>query len=176
MAMLQSVRSSSAQIDMIEAAARTKITDDAEIEIFQAVMLLARKGAQRRHQVAHHIWAHSDQLPTALILIDPAAYADIFVRLQNTRGPAIAAEDEDSTGQPDSRRCFIYRKKEFEEILTHFRAIARATTFLIHYIQPDPRRKARAYGWLINEPLIQEALREHRAARPKRKSPRLRGR
>jgi hypothetical protein len=160
MAMLQSVRSSSAQIDMIEAAARTKITEEAEIEMFQTVMLLGRKGAQRRHQVAHHIWAHSDQLLNALILIDPAAHADIFVRLQDTSTTTSALEDE-SIGQPDPRRCFIYRKKEFEEILTHFQAIARSTTFLIHYIQPDRRRKQRAYDWLINEPMIQAALKSN---------------
>jgi hypothetical protein len=175
MAMLQSLRSSSAQFDMIEAAAKTKITDETEIEMFQAVMLVARKGAQRRHQVAHHIWAHSDQLPNALILIDPAAYADIFVRLQEVPTPSGIVEDE-SFGQPDSRRCFIYRKNEFEEILTHFQVISRSTTFLIRYIQPDRRSKDRAYGWLTGEPMIQEAVKAIRAARPKPKSPRLRGR
>jgi len=55
-AMLQAVRSASAQMDMIEAAGKIKLIDP-ELEMFEAVVRLARSSARKRNNVAHHIWA-----------------------------------------------------------------------------------------------------------------------
>ncbi|MHC2837927.1 hypothetical protein [Bradyrhizobium diazoefficiens] len=77
-AMLQTVRSASAQMDMIVSAGKIKLIDP-ELEMFEAVVRLARSAARKRNNVAHHIWAFCDELPDALLLVEPVAYLDIFV-------------------------------------------------------------------------------------------------
>src|SRR5262245_10415661 len=54
-AMVQALRNSSAQLDLVKAASESKLYDP-ELEVAQAVIYLARKCATKRHLVAHHVW------------------------------------------------------------------------------------------------------------------------
>src|SRR6267154_1718555 len=81
MAMIQAINSASAQLDMIEAAGLVKLTDQQHLEIFRAVMRLARKAAKKRHPIAHHVWAFSMEMTDAILLVEPSAYQEMFVKL-----------------------------------------------------------------------------------------------
>jgi hypothetical protein len=170
LAMLQAVRSSSAQFDMIEAAAASKLHDP-ELEMFEAVIAIARKTATKRHHIAHHVWAHCDALPNALILVDPAAYLDIFVRLQKIDPRTDRIRPDDPVVQPNAKQCYVYRERDFTEIIEELKIVARCTTFLINYLHPQHSARARIYTWLCNEPSIQTVLKKIRASRPKPKAP-----
>jgi hypothetical protein len=77
MAMIQAIRSASAQMDVIEAAGSVKLTGQ-HLEIFKAIIRLARKAAKKRHPIAHHVWAFSMEMVDAILLVEPSAYLEMF--------------------------------------------------------------------------------------------------
>jgi hypothetical protein len=169
-AMLHAVRSSSAQMDMILAAGWAKLFDP-ELEMFEAVIQLARTASKKRNTIAHHVWAYSHDLPNALLLIDPEAYSDMFVELQRTFG-----SEEPTAGwfplDNDKSRTLVYRKNDFLEIITELKIVARSTTFLINYLEPRHAARDYMYRKLCNEPLIDAALTSIRKSRLPRPAPR----
>ncbi len=167
-AMLQAVRSASAQMDMIEAAGKIKLIDP-ELEMFEAVVRLARSSARKRNNVAHHIWAYCDEMPEALLLIEPVAYLDIFVAVSEAnRNPKFETLNQ-SRFEPDNSRILVYRESDFTEIIEELKSIARRTTFLINYLHLENPGRDRMYSLLWNEPLIPsavKAIRKNRASIP----------
>lgn len=163
-AMLHAINSASAQIDMIRAAGSAKLYDPA-LEAFEAVMKIAGTAAKKRHPIAHHVWAYSVELPDALLLIEPEAYTDMFVQLQEMR-------KQPRTGwiilEADKTRTMVYRENDFRQIIEEFKSVSKCTTFLINYLEPNHAARDQMYRWLCSEPLIDAALislRTHRQPR-----------
>jgi hypothetical protein len=171
-AMLHAVRSSSAQMEMILAAGWVKLFDP-ELEMFEAVIQLARVASKKRNAIAHHVWAYARELPDALLLIEPEAYSDMFVELQRTFGG-----EEPTAGwfplETDKSRTLVYRNNDFLEIIAELKIVARSTTFLINYLEPRHAARDYMYRKLCNEPLIDAALisiRKSRLPRPRPQPP-----
>jgi hypothetical protein len=166
-AMLYAIRSSSAQIEMVLAAGSVKLFDP-ELEIFEAVIQTAKTVAKKRNHIAHHVWAYTTELPEALLLIEPEAYSDMFVELQE-------AFKLPSAGwtflHPDRERTWVYRENDFLQIITDLKTVARCTTFLINYLQPKHIARDRMYSTLCSEPSIDAALLSIRKNRPPRPAP-----
>ena len=161
-AMIQAVRSATAQMDMIEAAGAAKLQDP-ELEVFEAVLRLARRAASKRNNVAHHIWAYSPDLPEALLLIEPPAYLELFVAVSAAiRDPNVPPPDN----QPDRTRTFVYREQEFLEIISEMKVVARCTTYAINYLHGQHPARHRLYAQLFAEPLFETAVLAIRKARP----------
>jgi hypothetical protein len=155
-AMLYAVRSSSAQMDMILAAGWAKLFDP-ELEVFEAVIQIARAAAKKRNAIAHHVWGYSEELPEALLLIQPAAYSDMFVELQNS------LNSPDYSGgwimlHTDNERTLVFRENDFREIMSELKTVARCATFLINYLEPKHAARDQMYRMLCDEPLIDAAL------------------
>jgi hypothetical protein len=166
-AMLYAVRSSSAQLDMILAAGWAKLFDP-QLEIFEAVIQAARSVGKKRNIIAHHVWGYTVELPEALLLIEPEAYSDVFVELQN----AFKSPDAGWTIlQADNERTLVYRENDFHEIITELKTVARCTSFLINYLQPKHIARDRMYSMLCSEPLIDAALISIRKSRQPRPAP-----
>ncbi len=95
--------------------------------------------AKSRHAVAHHVWAYTNELPDALLLVEPEAYSEIFVNLQKAR-------EQQPTGwimiHPDRSRTMVYRDGDFRQTIENLRAVAKCTTFLINYLDA-----ASLVGW-----------------------------
>ena len=155
-------------MDMIEAAGKIKLMDP-ELEMFEAVVRLARSAARKRNNVAHHIWAYCDEMPDALLLIEPVAYLDIFVAVSEAnRNPKFETLNQ-SRFEPDNSRILVYRESDFIEIIEELKSIARCTTFLINYLHLENPGRDRMYSLLWNEPLIPsavKAIRKNRASIP----------
>jgi hypothetical protein len=167
-AMFYAVRSSSAQMDMILAAGWAKLYDP-ELEIFEAVIQAARSAARKRNAIAHHVWGYTTDLPEALLLIEPEAYSDIFVAIQDVlKWPP---GDRWDRGQIDASRTWVYRENDFLEIIAELRTVARCTTFLINYLHRSHAARDQIYSWLCNEPLIHAALSAIRKSRQPRRPP-----
>lgn len=169
-AMLQTVRSTSAQMDMILSAGKIKLMDP-ELEMFEAVIRLARSAARKRNNVAHHIWAHCNELPEALLLVEPAAYLDIFVAVSEANLDPRFETLNKSRFEPDSSRILVYRETDFVEIIEELKSIARCTTFLINYLHPEHPSRDQMYSLLWNEPLIEPAVKAVRKSRPSAPEP-----
>ena len=165
-AMLHAVVSSSAQMDMIEAAGRAKLFDP-ELEIYEAVIKIARAAAKKRNAIAHHVWGYTDELPEALLLIEPEAYGEIFVELQQVlKSPTPGLR----VPQINSAQTMVYRENDFIQIVEEFKTVSKCTTFLINYLEPRHSARDQMYRHLCSEPLIDAALktlRKDRVHRPK---------
>jgi hypothetical protein len=167
MAMMQAIRSSSIQFDLVEAAASNKLFDPA-LESFEAVLAIARRAASKRHKIAHHLWAYCDELQDAVILVEPSAYRDLFVK---------AATEENHTGSwllyPAVTDCFVYREKEFQEILDEIETVSRSVTLFSNYLLLSQGSSIRdnTYRMLCSAPEIQTALSKIRANRPMKVAP-----
>ena len=154
MAMMQALRSSSAQFDMIEAAASNKLYDP-ELEAFEAVMKIVRRAASKRNKIAHHLWAYCDELQDAVILVEPSAYHELFVKAATRSNPA-------GTWllYPNVRNCLVYREKELQEVLAELEVVSKSITFLANYLMLPTGSSIRnnTYKMLCNAPEISDSL------------------
>lgn len=169
MAMLEAIRSSSAQFDMIRAAADAKLIDP-ELETFQAVLKMAGSAANKRHEIAHHVWAYCEELPDALLLVEPSAYHDIFVAVQDIMRNPNSRHADDPRLEPDNQRTRVYRENDFLEIIAEMKVVAKCTTFLINYLHGQHPARAEIYNWLSAEPAFQTALIAVRASRQRKEA------
>jgi hypothetical protein len=60
------------QTAALTAAARAALTQD-QFEVFSAAIAVANSVQKQRNKLAHWIWARSDQVPNALLLVNPKA-------------------------------------------------------------------------------------------------------
>jgi hypothetical protein len=158
MAMLQAIRSASAQMDMIEAAGSSKLSGE-QLEMFDAIIRLARNAAKKRHPIAHHIWAFSMDMVDAALLVEPAAYLEMFVTLSTSETAALLSLD--------NKRIMVYRERDFQEIIEEMKVVLRCidgVTFILHGPHNAPPQ---TYARLSAEPLFQEALKWTRKNRPR---------
>ena len=180
MDMVYTLNSTGVQLDMIEAAAERQLFDP-ELELFQAVLYLARKCAKKRHRVAHHVWAYSDDLPNALILIDPSAYVEVFVKLQIPRDISDTsflqrmsqeiAKLAQAGEHYDLDRCFVYRENDLKAVIDEMAIVSRCTTLLINYLNPSHAARDQIYSLLALQPGIDAALSNVRKNRPRKPIP-----
>jgi hypothetical protein len=151
-AMLGSLRSSSAQIDAVAAAGKAKLKGR-DLELFEAVIMITRSAAKKRNMVAHHIWAYSSDLPDALLLVDPRAYANIYVDLHTS----IATKTLRPTKMhPPAENVLVYREKDFSEIIDELHAVIRCVVFASFHL--DRKASGDFYDDLCAVPLLAQAL------------------
>lgn len=152
-AILSSLRSSSAQIDALAAAGRTKLSGR-DLELFEAVIMIVRSAAKKRNLIAHHIWAYSDDLPDALLLVEPKAYAQIHVKFQTSL--ATKTYGGSDTLHPSPEHVRVYRKQDFEEIVREIDTVN--DSVLITCFHLDQNIENDFYDELCSEPLVARAL------------------
>ena len=70
LAMFATLEAQHLQFRAIEAAARAAL-EEKEYDVFRATMSVARSVQTPRNQLAHWVWAHSPELPDALLLAEP---------------------------------------------------------------------------------------------------------
>ena len=122
-AMLNAITSASAQMDMIEAAAWAKLFDP-DLEAFEALIKIARAAAKKRNAIAHHLWGHCEDLPDALLLIEPEAWTDISVKFQEALYST--ARSQTITFQPDPEQVSVYRENDFLQIIEELKTALNA--------------------------------------------------
>jgi hypothetical protein len=167
MAMLNAVTSTSAQMDMIEAAGGAKLFDP-DLEIFEAVIKVARGAAKKRNAIAHHIWAYSEELPDALLLVDPEGQGDLSVRIQEAMYST--AKTTTLTLSPDLEWISVYRENDFRQIVDELKTLVECVQLLILYLHRITAHD-QIYRKLCSEPLIDAALQSIRKNRPPRPRP-----
>jgi hypothetical protein len=158
MAMLQAIRSASAQMDMIEAAGASKLSGE-KLEMFDAIIRLARNAAKKRHPIAHHVWAFARDMVDAALLVEPSAYLEMMV--------AHSTAERAFVPKLDNARVMVYRDRDFHEIIEEMKVVARCidhVTFILSARLPEPHE---TYARLSAEPLFQEALQWTKKNRPR---------
>lgn len=106
-AALQAVKNQDAQKAMVFAAVRASVDVD-HAAVFEAAVNSTNRSRTVRHQFAHHYWGISDDLPNALILLDPRdLHVEIATRLQ--------LQIRKHAGQEDRTRMFVWRQQDVDE-------------------------------------------------------------
>jgi hypothetical protein len=158
-AMLQAINSASARIKAIECAGQIKLKGQ-ELEVFEVVMWMAKKAAAHRHPIAHHIWAFCQELPDAVLLVEPSAYIGIFVALATTDGPGTLHE-------PDKRLVKVYRERDFQDAILEMKTVANCLDKAMWILNGRHPVSPQTYAELSAEPMFREALKAIQKARPR---------
>lgn len=69
-AMLQALASSEGRLAAMRAAAKHVLSDE-DYQLLEAVLKVTKPSRERRNQFAHHLWGYAEELPEALLLMDP---------------------------------------------------------------------------------------------------------
>lgn len=159
-AMYQAISSAEARRAALLAAAKSRLTDQGDFGLFQAVVSTARHAARLRNSFAHHIWGDSDDIPDALLLAPP----EEFVRLSVDAGarPRLHPGFRRSldTKHIDRSNVYVYRRADLDEALevaggaiTRVRAL---DVWLQSIDTPAPNLRVRAQ--LSQSPPVEQAL------------------
>ncbi|MGN8547631.1 hypothetical protein ACQPTN_23810 [Bradyrhizobium sp. 13971] len=119
---------------------------------------MARRVAQKRHPIAHHIWAYCDELPDALLLIDPAASLQAFVEISKSLNKTSALDANNPLFEPDSNRIMVYREKDLSSIITEMKTVAMCISHMINLVHGHHPAPHQMLDLLNLEPLFQAAL------------------
>jgi hypothetical protein len=168
-AMLSSIRSSSGQFDAVAAAGSAKLYDP-DLELLEAILLVARGAAKKRNAIAHHIYGYSEALPEALLLIEPEAYAEVFVTINKSTAGGLKLPSFGPI-MPDKRRTFVYREADFREIISEFKTVAKCVVLASLHLDPKVGKPDVFYTEVCAEPLIGAALTRVRNSRQPRPKP-----
>lgn len=165
-AMYQSLVSGEARRAALYAAAKAAVPQ--HLNLIIATIQSTKVSREERNHFAHHIWAISEQLPDAMILVDPATLTepDVKLRAMAEKGllkPTITPVGNlnriDFPPMPvlDRSKMMVYREKDFKDAATNaetcsvvFQALMRAT----NRTAPDEQERQ----LLLGEPRIARAL------------------
>lgn len=171
---------------MIVAAAKAALSAD-DSESLEAIMSVVRTQIDHRNKFAHWLWGACEQVPDALLLVDPRYLLGHARRLQQVRRDIAATKEEFeeiiNAMNFDFDRIYVYREADFKSILHDFRETEGIVNAFASIIDPTvtelderlavltPRRETiveKARLRLSNQRLFAEALGRLRNKRQKR--------
>jgi hypothetical protein len=151
------------RVQALAAAAPKTISLEHE-QIFDALIFLARAATKKRDRLAHWLWTYSEQVPEALLLIDPR---DLLPQFTHRIIKALAGQkttEEDA--QISKNLIWVYRPIDLIEIhteLSHLRNLIAAFNKMV-LLESNVSEQYKLYYALSHEPLIQEYVSRQRAA------------
>lgn len=116
-AVFASIRSQSGQRDAIAAVLPTAFGDDRDKQdLVLAALDVFSRASKVRNRVAHWVWGYSPEIPKAVLLGDPQAFAAVSVESKEF------LETQHAGGIPalphvDHNRIFIYEAQDFEDAI-----------------------------------------------------------
>jgi hypothetical protein len=159
-AVFLSIRNSRAQREALTAAAQIGLKDR-ELEMFSAIAILYQSLDSQRTDLAHGLFAISEDLPDALLWIDAKYFTDYHVKSWAVASKGLLgqiAKDAESEGKLRSE-FFVYRKEDFlslrDEINDFWGAVFRFGMFLRMPANPLAKQE---FQKLYTLPPIQRAL------------------
>ena len=121
------------------AAAATVVLNPNETLILAALQKIDKTNKLTRDSIAHHTWGHCDQLPDALLLIDPRATV------------TDAATDRDNT--------LVYDENDFRALIKANQKLCSLVMQFSHaFRERDVVERTSKFGELLASPEIQERL------------------
>jgi hypothetical protein len=180
-AMFYALTSSTGQADAIGAAAERVLgIGSNELDLFEIVMYQAKNAASHRNRFAHWAWAYCDELPDALLFIDPEALMAHDIADTRRQAPQ---DGRHLAGSLDRSRIFVYRGKDLNEAIAELGEASYCMAQFKMILSPSVRAGEAAewrdhiYRHLLTRPVIAEALsrlRERRKNDPKARPSRRR--
>jgi len=165
-AMYQSLVSGEARRAALYAAAKAAVPQ--HLNLIVATIQSTKASREERNHFAHHVWAISEHLPDAMILVDPATLTEPDVKLRALAEKGLLKPTITPVGNvnriqfppmpvPDRSKMMVYREKDFQDAATNaetctevIKTLCRAT----HRTQPDEAGRQ----LLLREPRIARAF------------------
>lgn len=122
----------------------------------EAVWRATKKSRQQRDKFCHHVWGYSQDMPKALLLMDPSVVVDTNVSYRQrvsdngNGGGVIMPKDYDRT------KIFVYREVDFER--AHKEAAKASWLFNLLYYAVGVRGNERGRQQLLREPEFRQAV------------------
>lgn len=115
-AIFATIRSPQGQRDAMRAVVDAALADQAERDIIFAMLSVYDAASGLRNRVAHWVWGHAYDLPNAVLLANPTAYADFQSRIASW---SLSAREDPMKASPppalDYRQVFAYEQSDFDE-------------------------------------------------------------
>jgi hypothetical protein len=134
----------------LSAAAEIKLQQEFK-DVFQAVMTLVRRVAKDRNKLAHWCWATSQEMPDALLLVEPEWKTAFTAGMQHVQY---------TSHGPSLDHIYVLRLSDAQDILKRMievRDYAGRITGTIWKITPLDKRMT-FLAALSNEPPVRDAL------------------
>lgn len=149
-AMFDALNADSTKRAALNAAAGAVLTDP-QLEVFEAVIKTATSAQKPRHKIAHWIWGSCSELPTALLLANPAYLRrqDIERELVANMGPAEIQEwveqrktpDFDALYEPNKNEILVFDLAELAGVASSLVDAGLALFYFRYYLSPEKPNK-----------------------------------
>ena len=96
-AMFDSIPATRAKVKAIKAVARETLSNREDNDLLDSIFKLYASAAKSRNNLAHHIWGTLDELPKALLIVDPTGI-NALSRLNQKYSPLGGLKDYGKTG------------------------------------------------------------------------------
>jgi hypothetical protein len=119
-AMYVALTSSASQRAALRAAAEVALTGE-RLDVFDVVMRLSDVALKDRNVFAHWVWAYIDELPDALLFVEPEALIEHNIN-PKSRSLQIGGPRTLTNDQIDFSRVTVYRQKDLSQSVDRLQA------------------------------------------------------
>jgi hypothetical protein len=140
------------QFRAIEAAAKAAL-EEREYDVFRAAMSVARSVQTPRNQLAHWVWAHSPELPDALLLAEPKSAKDGDREFT----PALESGETDSEkisalNTFDPAHVQVYREGDLQRARNDLEQAVQITFLTVVYLDGTFKGRIKPLPWTHSTP------------------------
>ena len=161
LAVLKTLRSSSAQDQAIDAVAAEKLSGD-ELRLFRAVIDVVRKKRKKRNQLAHSVVFQTPDLADHWILVDPVDFNSAWYDFFAGKGHLPA-----QTYKEFAKKAIVFSNNDFDDIAREFDRLTDCLIWLLALATPNHKDRQEAIAKLRTDPDVSAALRKQKKpARP----------
>lgn len=159
-AMFNALLSAAAQMAALRAAATSVLgAASREHELFGVVIDEAARAAGHRNRFAHWCWAHCDELPDALLFVDPEELMEHDMKRGGTEAPF---DGHALLGELDRSRILVYRERDLKAAVADLQEASYSVSHLRYLIAVRGVAASpvldQLYRDLTTRPKIAEAL------------------
>jgi hypothetical protein len=156
-AVFLSIRNSRAQRGALTAAAEIGLSGR-EFEMFRAIEIVYQSLDNQRTDLAHGIFAVSDDLPDAILWIDSKDFAkhnlDFWTELRSRENPLAPLQADEKV----RAALFVYRTDDLVQLRDEIKEFWTAVFFFMHYLRMPLDINEADFQKLYTFPQIQRAL------------------
>lgn len=156
-AMFAALTSTQAQMAALRAATDS-LVQPREMEMFEIVVSFVGSALKERNRVAHWLWAHSPELPDAILLVDPAESLERQVALTEVFHELADVPPVPGRLGYDRTKIMVYREHDLLGIVDRLERAQWFSDLFRNLANPQNLQPDRIYALLAAEPEIATAL------------------
>jgi hypothetical protein len=148
------------QFKAIEAAAKAAL-EEHEYDVFKATMGVARSVQTPRNQLAHWVWAHSAELPDALLLCEPKSAKERdreFTRALESG--ETDSEKISALNTFDPAHVQVYREGDLQRARDDLEEAVQITFLTVVYLDGTFKGRIKPLPWTRNTPTREQLFRQ----------------